>query len=76
MIFFFFNFFYDLLFPQILDFEILMDLDNFLDINHLIGMDFAVFFFFFFFLGFDWILVAGSNPKKLKLTGLFFFQLA
>ena len=27
----FFFFFYDLLFPQILDFEILIDLDNFLD---------------------------------------------
>ena len=30
-----FFFFFDLLFPQILDFEILIDLDNFLDINHL-----------------------------------------
>ena len=34
-------FFYDLLFPQILDFEILMGLGYFLDINLLIGMGFV-----------------------------------
>ena len=51
----FFFFFFDLLFPQILDFEILIDLDNFLDINHLIWYGFCC-FLFCIFMGFDWIL--------------------
>ena len=70
-----FFFFYDLLFPQILDFEILIDLDNFLDINHLIWYGFCC-FLFCIFMGFDWILewqVQSSNPKKNKTgCGLFF----
>lgn len=47
-------FFYDLLFFQILDFEILMGLGCFLNINHLIWYRFCWFFFFFclYFNGF------------------------
>ena len=57
-------FFYDLLFPQILDFEILIDLDNFLDINHLIWYGFCC-FLFCIFMGFDWILEwQVQTPKK------------
>ena len=60
----FFFFFNDLLFPQILDFEILIDLDNFLDINHLIWYGFCC-FLFCIFMGFDWILEwQVQTPKK------------
>ena len=55
-------FFEDLLFPQILDFEILMGLGPFLDINHLIWYGFS------WFLVFSWVLIGllsyRFKPKK------------
>ena len=50
----FFFFFFDLLFPQILDFEILIDLDNFLDINHLPYISFALLPYIFLVIVLTW----------------------
>ena len=67
-------FFEDLLFPQILDFEILMGLRYFLDINHLIWYGFS------WFLVFSWVLIGllsyRFKAKKKSNCGSSFFFLA
>ena len=55
-------FFEDLLFSHILDFEILMDLGYFLDINHLIWYGFC------WFLVFSWVLIGFLSGKFLRFS--------